>query len=1080
MENKIALLSSDSNILKKGKTKTWKCQVKNKDNKTYSLFFTCEDASNPSVKHEGSGEKLYMYIDDSLNSEEALNSRFCLDMSCDKPQYYPKRALKKLMWQPVHYGAVDLSMMAPYGNVWTMGTYVKTKNLMIKKDGYLRIRLDQYKLIDGQDPHFTRDALVKTDIIDIDEGTYDYTPFEKTITVDKNTTACVVVTIEGENYSGKAYFEAPFVISDGGYNVLPDFDTSLCSMETFAWMGQNLSKREWPHIKAQLNGETFYDDEIFLHIHRFTPIELDIPKNLICEGENKLTITYLSEYHDTIPLSFDEAYLLENEVSNFTVLSCPVAVVCGEDLKVCVETTVDNVKIELESNDFTLVSDSVISQKGLHVILLKPINHINGMSFSIGTKDKLQSFVIERYIYKENDNVLSGSGDLIYINVADLSQTERYLKWYLKERIGNLLTIRQVYHWGGQRFVNPKVWELLTRILTEAGVSYVHLSDGRDIESLAENPPENMLKGQKFLGRQLHERDGQLVYWREDTCMPMEMEAPMEEFYDLVLRLSDERPDTIEGAYRKFNIGYKNGQYMYARDTECNSDMQEACDKVCMEIKLLSGDNFTRHTGPSVLYKYFYEQGFDFLGAETMDGSTEALLAFLRGASKAYGKNKYGVHHALQWATFPHDTKGHLRRYQTALLVSYLQGVTDINTEEGLWFQEGYFSYHNRISDICVNHKEIARNFYKYISTHSRTGRFHTKTAFVHGRLDGWNGFASTRIWGMPHMNTGTDGKSWEMLKVFYPLNRIEKDGMSIAGHISEGHNKPVGYFTGNPRGNVDVVPIEKDCLSDYSLLIFAGYNKAKKEDMDRILNAVSKGAAVILSWAHLSDTTLRSDIDNHEFSIIKHKIVDELANGTPSFVEKTIKQSKVKICENISDSAEVISYWGEIPLIYKVSIGKGKIVILNTLCYCGEECVCDEYKKLIETLHDEVMSKEKFKILCGEDVQHASYIQENGSIHCYLTPVDWYNESAQKRSAIIKMGENEYNIELEFSKITKVVYFENVAAWLDNADCEIISINADGITVQGYGKINLHIVGNCNKIIEIDFASESKKTIKM
>ena len=58
-----------------------------------------------------------------------------------------------------------------------------------------------------------------------------------------------------------------------------------------------------------------------------------------------------------------------------------------------------------------------------------------------------------------------------------------------------------------------------------------------------------------------------------------------------------------------------------------------------------------RHTGPSVMFKYFYQAGYDFLGAETMYGSMEPIMAFLRGASLSYGKREMGVHHAVQWSS---------------------------------------------------------------------------------------------------------------------------------------------------------------------------------------------------------------------------------------------------------------------------------------------------------------------------------------------------------------------------------------------------------------------------------------------
>ena len=103
----------------------------------------------------------------------------------------------------------------------------------------------------------------------------------------------------------------------------------------------------------------------------------------------------------------------------------------------------------------------------------------------------------------------------------------------------------------------------------------------------------------------------------------------------------------------------------------------------------------------------------------------------------------YGVHHAVQWSSSPHDSPARFRRYRLALYVSYLNGVTDINTEEGLWRIENHFTYYHRFSPACEGHKKEKQDFYKYISTHTRSGDIYSPVAFVHGRDDGTTFFGS-------------------------------------------------------------------------------------------------------------------------------------------------------------------------------------------------------------------------------------------------------------------------------------------------------------------------------------------------
>jgi hypothetical protein len=121
-----------------------------------------------------------------------------------------------------------------------------------------------------------------------------------------------------------------------------------------------------------------------------------------------------------------------------------------------------------------------------------------------------------------------------------------------------------------------------------------------------------------------------------------------------------------------------------------------------------------RHTGPATLFKYFYQAGYEWTGAELLYTPTELTASFLRGARDLYG-GSVGAHLAIQWSTSPHDTEERYRRYLLSLFISYMQGIDEINTEEGLWHLEEYYSAHHRFSNACINHTAIQRDLNKFI-----------------------------------------------------------------------------------------------------------------------------------------------------------------------------------------------------------------------------------------------------------------------------------------------------------------------------------------------------------------------------
>ena len=1012
----------------------------------HRLYMTIEDRMSSIFKDEPYGDKLYQLIEDSLNPDEACLDRYCLDMSEKKPRPFMKCAIVKRHWngKPTDglYGFKNA-----INNVWDFSIFAKAENLKIEDGGYLRIRFESWDIRPDVDTHVTAAAPDHVVLIDVAEGSYDYTKFGKDIKIDCDNTACVIMYVEGENYSGNVYFERPSLTASNGTNVIPRFDVAVpCKNDRYRehnWLGMNLAKKEWPVFKIEINGKVVFEDETFLRIHRYSPVEIQLPDGVL-EDTNTVKITYLSDYHDTVPVAIKEVKIIEKPKAPFHIHYLPDNAVKGKNIALLIETEEDGMSFDIKSEKLSLLKEYTFKTKGLHVISLCGDNYQNNMEFTLTSGDFSVSATIRKAIERAEDNVTVGSGDLIYIDNSDLQAVCDYIEWAVAGKTHNLITIRPAYRWGGQRTVNPAVWEKFSELCNDMGISYVHMTDGRDLPGMACNPHPDMLKGECFLGVQQHERDGHAFYWGH---RPVSMHAIADTFFDVCARMYRETPLTTYYSRGGHNYGYDKDGYFLNKYMNARPDMKDAHTTAIRTLKNIRQTD-TRHTGPSVMFKYMYEAGWDWAGAETMDSSTEVLLSFMRGAAKAYKKDRTGVHHAVQWSTRPHDTNERYRRFMLANYVSYMQGATEINTEEGLWFLECQYTAHNRFSPACVNHADMQRKLLNFARAHSRSGSYYTPVAFVHGRYDGWFGFgASENLFGMNNIKRAEPENSWELLKIFYPQNVV--NGGGVTGYYPEGHGKPIGLVSGTPRGNVDVVPIENGDFSDYRLAVFASYNCAEKADMDKMYDFVVNGGTIIATPMHFSDITYREDIIANKVNIVDCALTNAIFNGLPKFTDG--------MCTNIVSNATVIkTAQNGLPLVVEIEIGKGKAVLVNKLCYPANPSVMPIYKDLIINYSQKAHSQDVAKVTCEDDVQYTTYLQEDGSMHIYLTPVDWYNSPDGQRHATLTVGEYNYDICLDFAKITKIVVKDGIAVWTKDSDFDVLSVTP--IKVQGEGETTVFI----------------------
>ena len=994
--------------------------------KNYRLFtvgesvtyfqWKCEDARN------------YHEISDSLNTKEARQCRYCLDFSARLPFGYVKAAYKKLMFPPALNGWLEF----PFDTI-TYGISVKGSDVRVNEGGFLRMRLDIRYKKEGVNPYDILPDADKVLVLDFPQGTYDYVTLKDVLPLDREV-ASVGVWVEGKNYTGEVYLEHPFM-DCGEYNYLPDFAAPVNNAEEYNWTGQNLSRKEWPEFRVILNGTEIYKGEIFERCHRQSDWSIPIPDGVLQE-HNTLSYQLLSDYHDPLPYNIFESGIIATDGGEFALVSASFAGVKGKNAHLLVRTKYDGMTLSVTTDGKTVAEPACYFEKaGLHGIRLFCPEVCKNAKFTLKSASKTVEGEIPVVLERGEDAVITGTGDAVYI-AQDMDAMEEHLAWYFGEHIGDMITFRPVYRWCGTREINPAVWKEVVRILNELEVKYVVLTDGRELAGQDANPTYEMVDGEGNYGLQLHERDGQILYWGAGDG---KMTDTNRQLHEMFTEIRKNNPDYCRSTPDQ--LVYDGNKLFVNVDPYTPRDMKKAAEHSIDRLARLRKTQ-SRHTGPSVLFKYLYEAGFTWLGAETMYSGMGALMAFLRGFAKAKNLPTFGVHQAVQWCSVPHDVPDKYRRFRLALYAAYLLGSHDNNTEEGLWRIEEFYSHFHRFDEPCLELTRAQQDFYRYTATHTRKGEFHTPVAFLHGRYDGRTGFGYDNVWGN---FKATDAEmSWDLLKVFFPLNEVHSHL-----HVHYGPtDRPLGWQTGTPYGQADVLPVE--CASgvykDYKVLSFAGYNCAEEKDLKGLLDYVKTGGKLLLTRAHLTHTTDRDAIEAGRLEYGAEPF--GLTDGAPVFAEGKVGGETVLVCTNPA-ACEVMEKTDEgFPLLCRYRIGDGEVYLYNVSAYPAHPAIRETYKETLKRLTCAAVADEKVWATCGEDVEFAVYRTEDET-HIYLMAMDWYNSPEGLRRATLRVGSNAYEVEMPFGTMLKVVSDGKRAAWCCDEAGEVLNVG-ESIRVQG------------------------------
>jgi hypothetical protein len=743
---------------------------------------------------------------------------------------------------------------------------------------------------------------------------------------------------------------SPKLYETGQDTVIPPFDYQYVREPSVNYVGENMSRRDWIEFKLNVDGKTVFEGEKYTSIVRRPDHEITL--GTLAPGKHVISLSLTANYESSVGFVLQQLDLIEYGNHEFEIIGAPEYAAKNDVCRVLLKTNRFNVSINASGKTY------FFEQAGLHGIQLPPVKKDSTITLSSDTFD--DSFFV-RFIPEEKDDLYLSTGDIIFIQ-HDPESILKYLEWYIGNRIGNAICLRHAYRWGGGRTLNPEIWKKLIPLLNELGISYTLMVDARELPGMNANPGDKLLQGIGYLGRQAHENDGAFCYWGKNFWMYSSIPGA---FVDIFSRNVDKG-----GIYPQMRPCRLDDGTIWYFDPTVASDMKEAAAAFVENISQSRGES-TRHSGPSPLFRYFFQAGYKFLIAEQMYGPEEIVLASLRGASKAYRANGFGSHLATQWSSIPHDTQEHAERYFLSLATCYLQGVTQINTEEGLYRMENRYANHDRFSRNAELHLEAHTRFRRFLETHRRHGKINVPVGVVQGRYDGWNIFSEESVWKRKgdYWKFNSSEESFDLLKVFYPRSLIR------AIYRFPCPVSPQGWYTGTPYGLLDLTPFEGD-WKNYRVLIFLGWHSFENGDGDKLLAYVKNGGTLLLSRKHLSISTER----NHATVLPDDPALDSLLGKG----------------------------WRTATGIIRHEVGEGKVIYFADEAYPGDKVIREEYEYEMKSLGEMIMHEECERgwIKANEDVNFSVYDCEDGIRVIYLLNIRWWDKRESEVTLLLEEKE--------------------------------------------------------------------------
>lgn len=785
------------------------------------------------------------------------------------------------------------------------------------------------------------------------------------------------------------------------------------------WIGEGFSRTERQHFIVKINDTDVFDGIKVEAQQHLSGVEFIIPENALKGKDNVISIGYGND--NTVDYLISEIMLIAMP-KRFEILGVSSYQRVNRVFGVLVYNPYNDF-VSVQDNEYFKFIDETKLDNSVSVLRFLPIKTGKDVQVSLSVNSITKSFVIERISDAASDNVITGTGDFIYVE-QDLNAFYEYLSWYLNNNIGNLLTFRCAYRWGRTAECNGKFWEQAVKLLSLFGIYYSLMIDGRELNGLNVTPDKSVLESEFFLGEQTHEWDGSFLYRAQKL-------NDEEDFFNQLCSRKIKKYG-IQG--KRSPVYNKKGEPCFAYASDSASNMLEAYNGFLSGLKETQSDGATRHTGVTPHFNALFDAGYSWVGYESLYNSHELLLGAIRGMCKERNKTSFGTHTALQWSTIPADDEKHALRYKISLNMGYMHGATEINTEEGLWTIEQPFAPFDRFSKTCIAHRNMQEQFNKYVQTHTRAGKPVHKIAYIMGNLDGMACFSMNCVYGMDgdEWKVNSPENSWEILKTFYPQatlgavycyvakngeKSISKETKELFSKCPESYSdifdyQSLGLFSSTPFGSIDIISAESPIMRDYDLLFFGGWNTCTHKQLELLIDYLQCGKTLIMAKPHLFDSVDRKQVFSGKATVIKDDLVQKLL----SFKEK------------------------------------GNLIYFDRNGYPYD--YLDEYKKAVKESAIKVNNSIIYSV---NNIGYIEYGMPDGNKRFYIQNICWWKDTPS--AFFIKFGNSRYRIDVsDFEIKSMFVSRDNKVAIYQNDNNTELLFENDTAVITGYGVADLSV----------------------
>ena len=261
-----------------------------------------------------------------------------------------------------------------------------------------------------------------------------------------------------------------------------------------------------------------------------------------------------------------------------------------------------------------------------------------------------------------------------------------------------------------------------------------------------------------------------------------------------------------------------------------------------------AGTNLVSALEAVTLFPYAYEAGVDFCTVEVAPRNMEQILAFARGAQRAYGKNFLGGWCAHEWyGGNRNDDPLKPKRFVLDYMTSYMAGLDFICLESGYADIHTFGDLFPEEHPLVQQNLQITKDFAEFTKKDRRLERGPiAKVAFVEGNLDGFGWGNGSSLWGQ------YDVEKWGFAAPEFSYRVLDEVYTAIPWCDTKNFGD-YDYSHAPAFGQYDVIPATTPChiMKQYDWVIFCGWNTMTKEIYENLKEYVKGGGNLLITAAH-------------------------------------------------------------------------------------------------------------------------------------------------------------------------------------------------------------------------------------